>query len=166
MSEFDDIQFGRLEPSPEKYALHGSVYSFERFDLEAPAVVEKMLDVPNYHAQYNQGSTPACVGFSCSWQMSLYNRLLYNAPWLYKRACAIDKDPRTPPGTYIWAAMDILRKDSVVVEPGEVEELARELRALAADPDRVRQMGERARSLYRERFGLERSLAAYEALLT
>jgi glycosyltransferase involved in cell wall biosynthesis len=54
----------------------------------------------------------------------------------------------------------------VVVEPGEVEELARELRALAADPDRVRQMGERARSLYRERFGLERSLAAYEALLT
>jgi glycosyltransferase involved in cell wall biosynthesis len=54
----------------------------------------------------------------------------------------------------------------VVVEPGEVEELARELRALAADPARVQRMGERARSLYRERFGLERSLAAYEALLT
>jgi len=54
----------------------------------------------------------------------------------------------------------------VVVEPGEVAELAVELRALAADPARVRQMGERARSLYRERFGLERSLAAYEALLT
>jgi glycosyltransferase involved in cell wall biosynthesis len=53
-----------------------------------------------------------------------------------------------------------------VVEPGEVEELADALRALAADPERVRRMGEQARRLYRECFGIERSLAAYEQLLT
>lgn len=54
----------------------------------------------------------------------------------------------------------------VVVEPGEVAELADALRALAGDPARVKAMGERALLLYQERFGLERSLAAYEALLT
>jgi glycosyltransferase involved in cell wall biosynthesis len=53
----------------------------------------------------------------------------------------------------------------LVVEPGEVEELAHHLRQLAADPARAAAMGERARRLYEERFGLERSLAAYEALL-
>lgn len=54
----------------------------------------------------------------------------------------------------------------LVVEPGEVEELADHLRRLAAEPALAAAMGERARRLYRERFGLERSLAAYEALLT
>ncbi|MFN9644002.1 MAG: glycosyltransferase family 4 protein [Cyanobacteriota bacterium] len=53
----------------------------------------------------------------------------------------------------------------LVVEPGEVAELADQLRLLARDPARARAMGERARRLYGERFGLERSLAAYEALL-
>ena len=53
----------------------------------------------------------------------------------------------------------------LVVEPGEVAELAQQLRELAADPGRATAMGERARRLYEERFGLERSLAAYEALL-
>jgi glycosyltransferase involved in cell wall biosynthesis len=53
----------------------------------------------------------------------------------------------------------------LVVEPGEVAELAHLLRDLAAHPDRATAMGERSRRLYEERFGLERSLAAYEALL-
>ena len=54
----------------------------------------------------------------------------------------------------------------VVVEPGEVAELALELRSLAAHPARVAAMGEQARRLYQERFGLDKALAAYEALLT
>jgi glycosyltransferase involved in cell wall biosynthesis len=54
----------------------------------------------------------------------------------------------------------------VVVEPGEVAELALELRSLAVHPARVAAMGEQARRLYQERFGLEKALAAYEALLT
>ena len=54
----------------------------------------------------------------------------------------------------------------VVVEPGEVAELALELRSLAVHPARVAAMGEQARRLYQERFGLDKALAAYEALLT
>ena len=61
----------------------------------------------------------------------------------------------------------LVRKEGcgLVVEPGEVAELADHLRRLARDPDQALAMGERARRLYQERFGLERSLAAYEALL-
>jgi glycosyltransferase involved in cell wall biosynthesis len=61
----------------------------------------------------------------------------------------------------------LVRKEGcgLVVEPGEVAELADHLRRLARDPDQALAMGARARRLYQERFGLERSLAAYEALL-
>lgn len=53
----------------------------------------------------------------------------------------------------------------VVVEPGESEALAEELLELSKNPDRVQTMGDRARSLYAERFGRERSVTAYAHLL-
>jgi len=54
----------------------------------------------------------------------------------------------------------------IVIEPGEAAELADRLRQLCQAPEEVRGMGERALSLYRRCFGLERSLQAYEALLS
>jgi len=53
----------------------------------------------------------------------------------------------------------------VVVEPGESEALADELLQLSKQPETVQTMGERARSLYSERFGRERSVTAYAHLL-
>ncbi len=53
----------------------------------------------------------------------------------------------------------------VVVEPGESEALAEELLQLSKNPDRVQAMGDRARSLYADRFGRERSVTAYAQLL-
>lgn len=53
----------------------------------------------------------------------------------------------------------------LVVAPGEAGALAEQLSALQEDPERVAAMGQRARQLYEQRFGLERSLQAYEALL-
>ena len=53
----------------------------------------------------------------------------------------------------------------LVVAPGEAGALAEQLSALQQDPERVAAMGLRARQLYDQRFGLERSLQAYEALL-
>ena len=53
----------------------------------------------------------------------------------------------------------------VVAEPGESEALAEELLQLSKQPDRVQAMGDRARSLYKERFGRERSVMAYARLL-
>ena len=53
----------------------------------------------------------------------------------------------------------------VVVEPGESEALAEELLQLSQHPDRVQTMGYRARALYAERFGRERSVTAYAHLL-
>jgi glycosyltransferase involved in cell wall biosynthesis len=60
----------------------------------------------------------------------------------------------------------ILAEDcGIVVEPGDAWGLAHQLSQLSQDPNRVTAMGDRARALYERRFGLERSLAAYEALL-
>ena len=53
----------------------------------------------------------------------------------------------------------------VVVEPGESAALAEELLQLSKQPERVQAMGDRARSLYTERFGRERSVTAYAHLL-
>jgi glycosyltransferase involved in cell wall biosynthesis len=54
---------------------------------------------------------------------------------------------------------------ALVVQPGEAQQLAAALRELQADPQRVAAMGERSRSLYAARFGRERSIDAYAALL-
>lgn len=60
----------------------------------------------------------------------------------------------------------VLREEcGVVVEPGESDELAERLLALSRDPEQVEAMGHRARALYDRRFGLERSLRDYAALL-
>ena len=53
----------------------------------------------------------------------------------------------------------------LVVEPGEATELAQQLLEISQQPDRVRDMGERSLALYRQKFGLERSLTRYEAVL-
>ena len=115
MSEFTN---GWIPPSDEKRAQN------ERFLLrnvyrEAPASIERVFEYPNYVKEYDQGPIGACVGYSCSWMMSIYNNPdLYNAYWLYKRAQAIDKDPGTNDdmdGAYIWAAGDVLRKEGHAV---------------------------------------------------
>lgn len=53
----------------------------------------------------------------------------------------------------------------VVVEPGESDALAQVLLELSRNPERAEKMGLRARALYLERFGRERSLNAYATLL-
>lgn len=53
----------------------------------------------------------------------------------------------------------------LVVEPGEAAELADRLLELSQQPDQVQTMGERSLALYQQRFGLERSLERYEAVL-
>jgi len=68
-------------------------------------------DIPAYWDFYNQGPDGACVGFSCSRMMSLLNRQLYDAPWLYHQAQLIDEYPDTPPaeGSSVRAGCDVLR---------------------------------------------------------
>ena len=53
----------------------------------------------------------------------------------------------------------------LVVEPGEASELAQQLQEISKQPEQVRSMGERSMALYQQRFGLERSLTKYEAVL-
>ena len=53
----------------------------------------------------------------------------------------------------------------LVVEPGEAAELADRLLHLSQQPDQVQTMGERSLALYQRQFGLESSLARYEAVL-
>ncbi|MGW0196580.1 hypothetical protein [Nonomuraea sp. NPDC003201] len=76
--------------------------------------VERALPLPDFRRQYDQQREGACVGFSSSWAMSILNRPLYDARWLWDRAKEIDEWPDTNPGdnqgTSVRAAMDVLRE--------------------------------------------------------
>ena len=53
----------------------------------------------------------------------------------------------------------------IVVEPGEAAELAQQLQTLSQQPEQVAAMGQRSLELYEQRFGMERSIDRYAALL-
>jgi hypothetical protein len=88
----------------EKYPLRATI-------AKTVTTVETLLKLPDYRKQYDQGSEGACVGFACSWMMSLLNRVRYDARWLYVHAQDVDEWPDTPPGegTSVRAACDVLR---------------------------------------------------------
>lgn len=69
------------------------------------SVVRRWVDI------YNQLQDGACVGMGESFQMSILNRRVYDAFWLYHEAQGIDEYPDTPPagGTSLRAGYDILR---------------------------------------------------------
>ncbi len=67
---------------------------------------------------YDQGAEGACVGFGWSRCMSILNKELYAARWLWDRAKASDEWPDTNPGddngTSVRAAGDVLRRSGHV----------------------------------------------------
>ncbi len=75
------------------------------------------VDRQSWHLFYDQGREGACVGFSLSRMMSLYNRKRYDARWLYHEAQRIDPweggayEGAQPfyEGTMVRAGFDILR---------------------------------------------------------
>jgi hypothetical protein len=76
--------------------------------------VEKLMQPPSpdkYQRIYDQGQEGACVGFGESIQMSILNRQLFDALWLYREAQEVDEWTDTPPeqGTSLRAGFDILR---------------------------------------------------------
>lgn len=103
-------RLGRIAPSDWK---HVEKYPYEAVAPKTVAVVEKILKLPNYHDRYDQGDKMACVGCSSSWMMSILNRKLYDAIWLWENSKAVDEFPFTHPGdnngTSVRAAMDVLR---------------------------------------------------------
>lgn len=65
-----------------------------------------------YQRIYDQGREGACVGFGESLLMSILNRTLFDAIWLYREAQQIDEFNDTPPaeGTTLSAGFDVLRE--------------------------------------------------------
>lgn len=107
-------QFGRKEPKDRGYEQKYPI----RMLLGAAQVksVERVLPFSAaLQTFYDQKQYQACVGFSTSIMMSLYNaRQKYDALWLYHQAQANDDDPTTDPsvdaGAYVWAAFKTLQK--------------------------------------------------------
>jgi hypothetical protein len=101
---------GRREPPDWK---HVEKYPYSAVAPRTAKHVEKTLSLPRYASSYDQGSEGACVGFAASWMMSILNRRLYDARWLWDRSKEIDAWSQTNPGdetgTSVRAAMDILR---------------------------------------------------------
>jgi hypothetical protein len=94
---------------------HAEKYPARRHAVlsETPATVELILNVPRqYRNSMDQRQDGACVGFSQSWMMSILNRQLYDALWLYREAQLIDEWTDTPPaeGTSLRAGFDVLRE--------------------------------------------------------
>lgn len=92
----------------EKYPLRAAL----KIGPSGIIALEKVLDAPRqYRDDYDQGWIGACVGFSQSWMMSILNRKLYSAIWLYDQAQLIDEWADTPPeeGTSLRAGFDVLR---------------------------------------------------------
>lgn len=105
------FSLGRIEPSDW---IHVDRYPFSAVAPPTVQCVERTLRLPAYRGTYNQGGTNACVGFASSWMMSILNRRLYDACWLWRSAKQIDEWDFTQPddnnGTSVRAAMDVLRK--------------------------------------------------------
>ena len=112
MATDGDFPLGRLEPSDWK---HVEKYPYSAVAPRSADTVEKALPLPRYRTIYDQQREGACVGFASSWMVSILNRRLYNARWLWNRAKAIDEYPQTNPGdnsgTSVRAAMDVLRDE-------------------------------------------------------
>jgi hypothetical protein len=112
MPNFASNGLGRLIPSDWD---HVRKYPLMRGVLAVPTsfVAERTLFLPSYRVFYNQGREGACVGFAASWMMSILNKKLYNARWLWDRAKEVDEWPLSKPGdfngTSVRAAMDVLR---------------------------------------------------------
>lgn len=90
---------------------HVAQYPLRRLVTTTVDVAERTLKLPHYRVQYDQGVEGACVGFACSWMVSIFNRRLYDAGRLYREAQLIDEWHDTPPseGTSVRAGLDVLR---------------------------------------------------------
>jgi hypothetical protein len=76
-----------------------------------PITVERVLSLPAYRRELDQGTEGACTGFGSTWMMAILNRRLYHARQLYLEAQKIDEWDDTPPqeGSSVRAVMDVLR---------------------------------------------------------
>lgn len=111
----NSFYFGRKVPSAEKQ-YQNDKYLLRQLELAVPepGTVDVNFGYPSYVKEYDQGNIGACTGYSASWMASIYNGPLYNAYWLYKEGQRIDNDPNTSgdnDGGYVWAVMDVLRKE-------------------------------------------------------
>jgi len=110
---FSHVKFGRKIPKDRSYE---DKYCFKKMMAVPVKNVEKTLIVPlGLRSFYDQGDLGACVGFSSSWMMSIYNcnpQQKYDAVWLYRQAQLNDGfDETNPPddtGTVVSAAFWVL----------------------------------------------------------
>jgi hypothetical protein len=101
-------KLGRIAP-PD--FIHEEKYPIRLLLPQSVETVERTLVIPStYRAKYDQGQEGACVGFSCSWAMSILNHRFYAAEWLYEEARRRDSWPGEDyDGTEVRAGLDVLR---------------------------------------------------------
>ncbi len=61
-------------------------------------IPHKDIDTAGWYKYYNQGNEGACVDFSITRAMSIFNRRMYKKFWLWDRAKEIDEWEDTNPG--------------------------------------------------------------------
>lgn len=111
-----NVKFGRLEPVDRSYEEKYPISKL--FGAARIKKVENTLLLPSaLRWTYNQGQTNSCTGFAAAWMMSILNnwpQQIYDGLWAYHQAQLIDGNPATGPGhdvgTYVWAVMDVLKK--------------------------------------------------------
>lgn len=118
-------ELGRRIPTDDR---HIRQYPLRALAPTIPDRVERTLPLPyGLRARMDQGREGSCVGWACSWMMSILNqhagwRPFYDARWLYHEAQAVDEWAETPPeeGTSVRAALDVLRaRGHVLIRSGK-----------------------------------------------
>lgn len=109
-----DPRLDRRVPTTDAHVLKYPVSALRKLAKITPNVERVMLPPTpkKYQAFYDQDAEGACVGFGESILMSILNRKLFDALWLYRQAQDVDEFHDTPPeqGTSLSAGFDILRE--------------------------------------------------------
>lgn len=112
MKDLSLVKFGWVkdQPDPRDFAATKFVYTL----LPVPANYFVNPDTP----VYNQGSSPACVGYSCAGVKSdeeylqHHDSYLFSGKWLYNECKKIDGIPNID-GSYLRFAMQILQQQGM-----------------------------------------------------
>lgn len=93
---------GRVAPPDQNH-----LASYELIAASPPQGIEVDIKRPTLD-QYDQGNTPRCVAYSTSRVMNFFNKMAFDADWLYARCKLVDGMPSVD-GTNARAACDVLR---------------------------------------------------------
>lgn len=111
--DFSNRPLGRNTKNQDE---HIKKYPLTALLPQTVATVNKVLRLPKWHKEWDQGQEGACVGYGTSMMMSVINHHRYFPEWLWIRARLTDgwdgnDDLSVDEGTWVNSACEVLRTE-------------------------------------------------------